>query len=197
MNIFDAIIACGAQERLDIAKAMDSEIEKAIGENDIEKAEGSRGGKVIGHTRSGKPIYADSNHPEHKTFDAKDHFDSKITHQKKALAIGHKYGDKSVAAGRGDTSKVDVVRMKKESPEDFKDFRHHIRESEKHDTKYLKKLEGDDYKERIEHAKKIEEGSDHSHNPAWHGLKSFMYSSHFSDKKYLGNSGRLHDAEKS
>jgi hypothetical protein len=28
MNIFDAIIACGAQERLDIAKAMDSEIEK-------------------------------------------------------------------------------------------------------------------------------------------------------------------------
>lgn len=28
--------------------------------NDIEKSEGSRGGKVIGHTKSGKPIYEES-----------------------------------------------------------------------------------------------------------------------------------------
>lgn len=40
----------------------------------IEKGgEGSRGGKVIGHTKSGKPIYDDSNHPSHKTFSNTDH----------------------------------------------------------------------------------------------------------------------------
>lgn len=30
---------------------------------DIEKAEGSRGGKIIGHTKSGKPIYDHADHP--------------------------------------------------------------------------------------------------------------------------------------
>lgn len=170
---------------IEMKKSEDSDIEKG--------GEGSRGGKVIGHTRSGKPIYADAGHVEHKHFDAKDHFDSRIVHQKRALEIGNKYGDKKVVAGRGDTSKIDVARMKKENPDDFKDFRHHIRESEKHETKYLKKLEGKDYSERGENARKIEEGSEHTHNPGWHGLRSHMYSSHFSDKKYLGNSGRLHE----
>ncbi len=42
---------------------------------DLEKAggEGSRGGKIIGHTAGGKPVYADPNHPTHKEFTTKDH----------------------------------------------------------------------------------------------------------------------------
>jgi len=74
MNIFDAIIACGAQERLDIAKAMDSE---------IEKAEGSRGGKIIGHTKSGKPIYDSANHAAHADFTSDEHKEAAATHLSK------------------------------------------------------------------------------------------------------------------
>ncbi len=50
--------------------------------DELEKGgEGSKGGKVIGHTKSGKPIYrTDSStnwdHPEHKDFTAKDHKDA-------------------------------------------------------------------------------------------------------------------------
>jgi DNA-binding transcriptional MerR regulator len=43
---------------------------KVFGEQPIEKAikgEGSRGGKIIGHTKSGKTIYADKKH-DHKTY---------------------------------------------------------------------------------------------------------------------------------
>lgn len=37
------------------------------------KGEGSRGGKIIGHTSSGKPIYASHGHPSHGKFTGKDH----------------------------------------------------------------------------------------------------------------------------
>lgn len=53
-----------------------SNIEKEFINNDLEKAEGSRGGRVIGHTCSGKPIYANFNHPSHKNFTAEDHKDA-------------------------------------------------------------------------------------------------------------------------
>ena len=34
---------------------------------------GSRGGRVIGRTKSGKPIYASHSHPSHKDFTSPDH----------------------------------------------------------------------------------------------------------------------------
>lgn len=46
----------------------------------LNKAEGSHGGHVIGHTRSGKPIYDSHSHPEHKDFTSKDHFDAANVH---------------------------------------------------------------------------------------------------------------------
>ena len=46
--------------------------------------EGSRGGKIIGHTSSGKPIYASHNHPTHKEFKSEDHYEAAKAHQKKA-----------------------------------------------------------------------------------------------------------------
>lgn len=45
------------------------------------KGEGSRGGKVIGHTSSGKPIYDSANHPAHKNFTKQDHFDAALKHR--------------------------------------------------------------------------------------------------------------------
>ncbi len=42
--------------------------------------EGSRGEKVIGHTKSGKPIYEDHRHPSHKEFSKEDHADAQKLH---------------------------------------------------------------------------------------------------------------------
>ena len=58
--------------------------EKAM--DDLVKAEGARGGKVIGHTKSGKPIYyASANDLKHKEFSADDHKDAaEIVGQKAA-----------------------------------------------------------------------------------------------------------------
>lgn len=49
---------------------------------DIEKSEGSRGGKVIGHTTSGKAIYDKFNHATHKEFNHDDHEDAARLHGK-------------------------------------------------------------------------------------------------------------------
>lgn len=47
------------------------------------KSEGSRGGKVIGHTKSGKPVYDIAGHQAHQTFNAKEHVDAQHLHEKK------------------------------------------------------------------------------------------------------------------
>jgi hypothetical protein len=58
-------------------------IKKSEDTNDIEKGgEGSKGGKVIGHTKSGKPIYENHNHPSHKEFNSQDDKDAAEAHNK-------------------------------------------------------------------------------------------------------------------
>lgn len=48
----------------------------------IKKAgEGSRGGHVIGHTKSGKPIYDSAKHPDHSSFTKQDHQDAIDAHK--------------------------------------------------------------------------------------------------------------------
>lgn len=44
------------------------------------KGEGSRGGKIIGHTKSGKPIYANSHDRENKNWSHHDHLDAQRAH---------------------------------------------------------------------------------------------------------------------
>jgi hypothetical protein len=43
--------------------------------------EGSRGGKVVGHTSSGKPIYESHSHPSHTSFSAKEHVEAASLHE--------------------------------------------------------------------------------------------------------------------
>ncbi len=42
--------------------------------------EGSKGGKVIGHTRSGKPVYANKSAHEYSDFSKEDHEDARRHH---------------------------------------------------------------------------------------------------------------------
>lgn len=73
-------------ERQEIIKAQilgSYNIQKSQDENDIEKGgEGSKGGKVVGHTKSGKPIYSSFSHEEHKGFTSEDHMDASNLHKK-------------------------------------------------------------------------------------------------------------------
>ncbi len=52
---------------------------------ELKKAEGSKGGHVVGHTKSGKPIYGKAEHKGHSSFHHEDHFDAMQAHHKQAL----------------------------------------------------------------------------------------------------------------
>ena len=57
------------------------ELLKAEDENELEKGgEGSKGGHVIGHTASGKPIYDSFTHASHEGFTRRDHEDAMTRH---------------------------------------------------------------------------------------------------------------------
>lgn len=53
---------------------------------------GPRGGKIIGKTRSGKPIYETSNHPAHKDYSPEDHVDAMKAHSKAIHNIRENHG---------------------------------------------------------------------------------------------------------
>lgn len=59
-----------------------SQVRKAMGE-------GTRGGKVIGHTKSGKPIYQGKSalHVDHKKWSKQDHKDASKIHKKHISSI--------------------------------------------------------------------------------------------------------------
>ena len=62
--------------------------------------EGSRGGKIIGHTKSGKPVYEKQSAHLYSDFSTEDHTDAESIHVKRA----HKHADKSKLSGGGATS---------------------------------------------------------------------------------------------
>lgn len=68
----------------------ESLIEKAQVEesDDLEKGgEGSKGGKIIGHTKSGKAIYENPHHESHKEFTKQDHIDARDLHDREMSKI--------------------------------------------------------------------------------------------------------------
>jgi hypothetical protein len=97
--------------------------------NDIMKSgEGSKGGKVIGHTKSGKPIYDAHNHSSHSSFTKKDHFDAYSLHSEKGAEVLKKRKNIKVAEKR--ETMMDVAA-------------HHSIQEEEHYKKYLELPESD------------------------------------------------------
>lgn len=102
----------------------------------IEKGgEGSRGGKIIGHTKSGKPIYDTIRHSGHKDFSVEDHFDAERLHIKKLGELKDRY---PIIPGTDRTAKM--------SQEDLDKWDYHHSMSDKH-YKKAKKLQGGDESE--------------------------------------------------
>ena len=56
----------------------------------IKSGEGSRGGNIIGHTKSGKPIYESASHSSHKKFSVDDHLDAAEAHDSEFVTDHHK-----------------------------------------------------------------------------------------------------------
>jgi len=88
--------------------------EKSLGEvlDDLIKAgtgEGSRGGKIIGHTKSGKPIY-ESHNLAHDRFNSTDHKEAADLH------LNHSNGDRDHDSRMAEYHKEAAVAKEKNSP---------------------------------------------------------------------------------
>jgi hypothetical protein len=81
----------------DIRFTQPAQLQKAM-----PKGEGARGGHVIGHTKTGKPIYSDPRHPEHGKYSDEDHYDAHLAHGQHQM--GHE-SELMKPAKRGDTNK--------------------------------------------------------------------------------------------
>lgn len=73
----------------DIIKSIQDNCPTATGGANILKnfekgGEGSKGGYIVSHTKSGKPIYDTANHKSHKDFTSMDHKDAAQFHNKQA-----------------------------------------------------------------------------------------------------------------
>ena len=76
------------EKREKLKKSFESLGLNDLEESDLFKAEGSRGGRIIGHTKSGKPIYENASYKEHKDFTPSEHREAVEKHR--SLAIEHK-----------------------------------------------------------------------------------------------------------
>jgi len=90
-----------------IRKQLDNKLEKGIIDQELHSkaveqleelvkgGEGSRGGHVIGHTKSGKPVYADKkgDHKDYKDWSGQDHLDAAKLHRDKAYLHSQKFNN--------------------------------------------------------------------------------------------------------
>jgi hypothetical protein len=135
-------------------KGENSELEKAFAELEKGKGEGSRGGKVIGHTRSGKPIYEDHKHASHAKFTSADHDDAVSKHETA-------YENHKEAAAEADDEEDDA------SYDEHSDLAeqhkaamvHHSKESDKKDKNPPKVKLPEDIASHVEKKTKNKDGS--------------------------------------
>jgi len=108
----------------DLLKSVASRLSAAM---DIEKAkgEGSRGGKVIGHTKSGKPIYDKFSHPSHSSFTQADHKDAgkaqfeKVKHKDTSIADSKKFSEEGAKHEKAGENKYGITASKEK-------IKHHV-----------------------------------------------------------------------
>ena len=91
----------------------------------VKGGEGSRGGNVIGHTSSGKPIYARPDHSSHEQFTHKDHGDAEDLHEKLSEAAFDRMDD--TTSRRSGGAGMDTRRAhEKEGEEQYAHSLHHM-----------------------------------------------------------------------
>lgn len=151
-----------------------------VDSNELEKGgEGSRGGQVIGHTKSGKAIYKnrDANHPGYAKFTEEDHDDAASIHSDKAFHHEDKAGEHEYKADENEGNTK---------------WNHHMTQADKHkaksdyhdkvSTSHLEKVtnkkedKGDSKKEKEQMSE--EERSNFGHVVSSSGKKIYNVPSH-------------------
>ncbi len=150
-------------------------------ENLMKGGEGSKGGKVIGHTKTGKPVYDSHGHKGHADFTPQEHKQAaKISDKKsdaadeKAGTQGSKEGDKHFDNAEGHRSsalKQELSKKKVPTPPTNEKFSNmssgdHYKASEKH-YNMSKKHEKAGNKDHSEMHRKLYEAhndASHAHN---------------------------------
>lgn len=139
MDIRETILGARAQQQQNIVKG--------FVDNDIEKAgEGSRGGNIIGHTKSGKAIYATQNARHEKTYTSKDHEDAAYAHLDKQTEHDKK------AKEYNDSRKYNP--NKGESDSDYHNAQYHTNRSEYHSGEYDRHISTSKHKKQNENLDK-------------------------------------------
>jgi len=114
---------CIASTGLKPHKKSEDSVDKAMGE-------GARGGKIIGHTQSGKPIYAASGNRNHKMFGKQDHEDAAVTHRDLMDSKAHE----GMRLGNPDgTISMKDMKRKEQLTKQIKEHRNH---RDVHDSKH-------------------------------------------------------------
>ena len=104
--------------------------------NDMAGGPGSRGGHIIGHTSSGKPVYGSHGHKAHEDFTAKDHYESGKLHGKIVEASNKQHNR---------TNTLEAHKTRASSDKTFKKLdkiietrNHHSKEQDKHYGSWVK-----------------------------------------------------------
>lgn len=106
-------------KELTLSKAFDNLLNDSFEKG----GEGTRGGKIIGYTKSGKPIYDEANHEAHKDFTLGDHNDAYKLHNKLSNDAVENHYNNSENAEKNILDDKD------------NDYNHHNREKFKHEDK--------------------------------------------------------------
>lgn len=156
--------------------------------NRIEKAEGSRGGHILGHTKSGKPIYDKFEHKEHKDFTTQDHRDSALKHSEQAAfykegsvkAKHHEEQHDKHAAQVGDKGLFPIGKTKsgkavynKASDEAHKDFTYKDHEDAE---KIHREKQHESLKKQFDSEKKYIGGKENIKSEKHHGKQAVSHS---------------------
>ncbi len=86
--------------------------------NDAGSGAGSRGGKIIGRTRTGNPIYENHKHPAHQSFTLGEHGDASLKHNELLKAsllkesVARKSKDKNAQKKAEDQSDIHLAGRK-------------------------------------------------------------------------------------
>lgn len=92
---------------------------------DAASGPGSRGGHVIGKTSTGKPIYANFNHPSHAGFTPREHYEAGNAHEQ--LVQKHNEAAKRV-------NSVEAHKTEQSSKATFNAIHHHRRQMDVHNA---------------------------------------------------------------
>ncbi len=134
------------KNREDVRQEQADHLQKAL-YGDIEKSggEGSKGGKVIGHTSTGKPIYGHYPHTiqnPHKHFTSEEHKEAaKLHHERREETLKEHFNAKGKKTNESDEEHESRKKQQIETARNGKDIGFLDKQREEHHLRFAKEKE--------------------------------------------------------